>query len=119
MLADEPRVNLLDAWSLLAVVYGGGGVGTDLNTIRFVAGFMRQAPIGETELQAALGRLQDAGLVHEHDGRIHPSDPIAAFFRARTHHRGTWHDHADLVRFLEGQAINDCKSVTSPPGEKQ
>jgi hypothetical protein len=101
MLAEEPRGDVPDAWPLLAVAYAcGDGLGADFASIGAMVRRIQRASFAEAELRAALGRLQAAGLVIERAERFHPTEPVLAFFRGRTHRRGVVHDYEDLQRFL-------------------
>jgi hypothetical protein len=95
------RTFVSDAWPLLAVVYASGdGRGANLRSIRFVTELIRDSDRTNEELGASLLRLNAAGLVHERDGKIFPSEPIRALFRARMCRRGVREDFERLVRSL-------------------
>jgi len=108
MPAQDPREVGLDLWTLLAIAYAGGdGRGVSLNSIRYVAGIIRQATLTDEHLGEDLRRLQVAGLVEERDGRYRPSEPFLAFFHVREDRRSVRHDYEDLIRFLESHDLCD------------
>ena len=58
------------------------------------------ASLADEALRESLGRLRDAGLIVESGGLHRPAGDVAAFLDARTHRRGIWHDHRDLMRHV-------------------
>src|SRR5262249_38687233 len=104
MIVSKPRSIGSDARTLLVVAYADtatDGPGAEVRTIRALAELLGGAATGEEELRPALGRRRAGGLVMARGGAFRPSEPVAAFLRARTHRRGVGHDLRDLARFLD------------------
>src|SRR5262249_29456535 len=104
MIVSKPRSIGSDARTLLVVAYADAatdGPGAEARASGALAGLLGGAATGEEELRQALGRLRAVGLVSERGGTFRPSEPVAAFLRARTHRRGVGHDLRDLARFLD------------------